>query len=233
MDESNLTSQYILNMEKRIVSGEWAVNTMLPSFRKLCSEYSVSRSVINTAVSVLHAKGFVDIVPRRGARVKNWKKEGTLLALNSAVTFGKFEPDIIDSFFNIFTFIECNGVYEAAIRAKEEDLILLNSIIEQEALLKSNEKLAFLYQSFYKKITNISNNMAYIQIFMSLEQAVLKISEIYTSDESAKQQCMKMHKDIYQSLKERDGQKAKWEMQTLLDHLKVLVTYKTCNLKGN
>jgi len=100
-------------------------------------------------------------------------------------------------------------------------------------LLKSNEKLAFLYQSFYKKITNISNNMAYIQIFMSLEQAVLKISEIYTSDESAKQQCMKMHKDIYQSLKERDGQKAKWEMQTLLDHLKVLVTYKTCNLKGN
>ena len=62
MDESNLTSQYILNMEKRIVSGEWAVNTMLPSFRKLCSEYSVSRSVINTAVSVLHAKGFVDIV---------------------------------------------------------------------------------------------------------------------------------------------------------------------------
>ncbi|MFA5341321.1 MAG: FCD domain-containing protein [Clostridia bacterium] len=233
MDDMSLTDQFIFDMEKRIVTGEWAVNTMLPSFRKLCSEYNVSRSVINTAVSVLHVKGFVDIIPRRGAKVRNWRKEGNLQSINSAISFGKFEPGIIDAIFNILSFIQCNGVYEAALKAKEEDIIQLSSIIEQEAVIKNNEKLVVLYHSFHKKITLMSGNMAYSLIFMSLDHAILKIAEIYASDESAKQQCFKMHKDIYQSLKERDGQKAKWEMQTLLDHLRVLVTYKTCNLKEN
>lgn len=233
MDEGNLTEQIILDIEKRIVSEEWAVNSMIPSLRNLCNEYNVSRSVINTVVAVLNTKGFIDIIPRKGAKVRNWKKEGNLLTLNSVVCFAKFEPAIVDSIFNILSFIECNGVYEAAFRAKEEDILQLKIIIEQEANVKSNEKLVILYHSFYKKIATMSNNIAYTMVFMSLEQAVLKIAQIYASDESAKQQCIKMHKDIYLSLKERDGQKAKWEMQTLLDHLKVLVTYKTCNLKEN
>jgi len=219
----SLTERFILEMEKKIVNGEYKINTMLPSFRKLCDEYNVSRSVINTAVAVLNTKGFVDIVPRKGARVRNWKKQGTLLTLNCAVAFGKLEQEIIDSFFDIFAFIECNGVYEAALKATEEELVQLGNIAEQEVLLKDEKKLAALYHEFYKKIADISGNMAYSQIFMTLEQAIFAVSDIYVSDAGAKQQCMKMHSNIYQSLKARDGQKARWEMQALSDHLKVLV----------
>ncbi len=227
----SLTERFILEMEKKIVNGEYDINTMLPSFRKLCDEYNVSRSVINTAVAVLNTKGFVDIIPRKGVRVRNWKKQGTLLTMNSAIALGKLEPETVDSFFDIFAFIQCNGVYEAASKATEEELIQLGKIIEQEALLKDEKKLAALYHEFYKKIADISGNMAYSQVFMSLEQAIYAISDIYVPDASAKQQCMKMHNNIYQALKVRDGQKARWEMQALSDHLKVLVEYKTSNLK--
>lgn len=231
MDDINLTQQFLSNMERKILSGEWAVASLIPSFRDLAKEFCVSRSVVNTAISGLETKGYVTIIPRKGALVKNWRTEGTLSILNDAVFLGYFDPEIIDSLFSILSFIECNGVFEAASRAKSEDLSELNKIIEQEAVEKNHEKLALLDFYFHKKITTMSNNMAYSLIFSSLEKSVLAIAAIYTSDESAKQQSLKMHKDIYNSLKERDGQRAKWEIQTLLDHLRVLVTYKTCNLK--
>jgi DNA-binding FadR family transcriptional regulator len=231
MEDVNLTQQFVYKMTEGIIGEKWPVGNTLPSFRDLAKEYGVSRSVINTAIAVLENKGYVEIVTRKGAVVRDWKKEGTVTVLNDAISLGYFQPDLIDSFFSLLNYAECNGVFEAASKAKEEDIFELKITIEKEAVERNAENLVNLYLKFHEHVATMSNNIAYCLIFASLKEAFTKIAQIYTLDGSAKQQCFKMHKDIFQSLKDHDGQKAKWEMQELLDHLRVLVTYKTCNLK--
>ncbi|MFA7672796.1 MAG: GntR family transcriptional regulator [Clostridia bacterium] len=229
MSDINMTQSFTYDIKKKILSGEWAEGFNIPSLRDLSAGMGVSRSVVNTAIANLATEGYVVISPRKGTSVSDWRHEGTLAVLNDAIELGYIDNETVNGLFQILIFIECNGVLEASFKGREEDIIVLKAVTDREAATKNIDELVRLDMEYLKMIIKMSGNIAYSLIFGSLEGAIMKAASIYCADESTKQNMLKIHKNIYEALKSKDGQMAKWEMQTLLDHLRVLIEYKTGN----
>jgi DNA-binding FadR family transcriptional regulator len=55
---------------RRVVGGQWAAGTPLPTEDELAGALGVSRSVVREAIKVLQAKGLVEVRPKTGTRVR-------------------------------------------------------------------------------------------------------------------------------------------------------------------
>jgi DNA-binding FadR family transcriptional regulator len=55
---------------RRVVSGQWAAGTPLPTEDELAVALGVSRTVVREAIKVLQAKGLVEVRPKTGTRVR-------------------------------------------------------------------------------------------------------------------------------------------------------------------
>lgn len=84
---------FIKEIEALILSGQLKVGDKLPTERELADEMKISRTIVNLGLSELKNKGFIDIVPRKGAFVADYAKNGKLDTLISIINFngGRFD----------------------------------------------------------------------------------------------------------------------------------------------
>ncbi len=77
----SLTDLFVQQIENMILSGELAVGEQLPPARELSVRMGVSRPVITAGLIELEKLGFVEIVPRKGAFVRDYRRTGTIETL--------------------------------------------------------------------------------------------------------------------------------------------------------
>ena len=63
------TEKALLQLQKRILNGEWGENCFLPPERRLCEELEVGRGAIAAIFRELACRGLISMEPGRGARV--------------------------------------------------------------------------------------------------------------------------------------------------------------------
>ena len=68
---------FIRKMQEMIISGELAVNERIPPERELAQELGISRTVVNAGIAVLVNQGFLQVRPRQGTFVADYKKEAS------------------------------------------------------------------------------------------------------------------------------------------------------------
>ncbi len=89
-----LKELFIEQLETMILSGKLAIGEKLPSERELAESMRISRSVVNAGLSEIADKGFLEIVPRSGTYVADYRKKGKLDTLISIMKFnGGTLPD--------------------------------------------------------------------------------------------------------------------------------------------
>ena len=92
----SLKELFIAQLQGMILSGELPMGAKLPSERELCDKMRVSRAVVNGGIEELARQGFLEVRPRQGTYVADYRRNGnmdTLIALlryNSGV-LGKEE----------------------------------------------------------------------------------------------------------------------------------------------
>ena len=74
---------FIRKMQEMIISGELAVNERIPPERELAQELGISRTVVNAGIAVLVNQGFLQVRPRQGTFVADYKKEASAETLNA------------------------------------------------------------------------------------------------------------------------------------------------------
>ena len=73
----SLTEEFVRQLERKILTGEWKVGDSIPTLRTLSRDFSVSRSVVNAGIVELRNKGYIITMPRKGSIVADWKRDGT------------------------------------------------------------------------------------------------------------------------------------------------------------
>lgn len=68
---------FIREIEDKIFSGELQVGEKLPPQKELCHSMGVSLTVVNAGIAELSSKGLVQVVPRRGVYVSDYRVTGT------------------------------------------------------------------------------------------------------------------------------------------------------------
>ena len=77
----SLTDLFVQQIENMILSGELAVGEQLPPARELSIRMGVSRPVISAGLVELEKLGFVEIRPRQGVYVCDYRRKGTMETL--------------------------------------------------------------------------------------------------------------------------------------------------------
>lgn len=77
----SMTDLFVEQLENMILSGELAVGEQLPPARELAVRMGVSRTVISAGLVELEKLGFVEIKPRQGVYVCDYRRRGTMETL--------------------------------------------------------------------------------------------------------------------------------------------------------
>ena len=85
----SLKDLFINHIEAMILSGELQVGQQLPPERQLAQSMGVSRAVVNSGVAELERRGFLEVRPRVGTFVTDYRRAGTLDTLKSIMTYNR------------------------------------------------------------------------------------------------------------------------------------------------
>lgn len=80
----SLKELFIQQLQDRILSGDLVFGARLPPERELCEQMHVSRAVVNAGITELARQGFLEVRPRQGTFVADYRRNGnmdTLMAI--------------------------------------------------------------------------------------------------------------------------------------------------------
>ena len=105
----SLTDLFVQQIENMILSGELAVGEQLPPARELSIRMGVSRPVISAGVIELEKLGFVEIIPRQGVYVSDYRRKGTVETLNAIMRYnqGMMRKSEVKSLLEVRESLEC------------------------------------------------------------------------------------------------------------------------------
>lgn len=83
----SLKELFVREIENRILSGELEIGSQLPTERELAEQLGVSRTVVNAGIAVMAGKGFLEIKPRIGVFVADYRRQGTVETLVSIMNY--------------------------------------------------------------------------------------------------------------------------------------------------
>lgn len=80
----SLREMFVQQLQERILSGALPLGARLPPERELCAQMHVSRAVVNSGIAELARRGFLEVRPRQGTYVADYRRNGnmdTLMAI--------------------------------------------------------------------------------------------------------------------------------------------------------
>lgn len=80
----SLKELFVQKLQGMILSGELPMGEKLPSERELCQQMGVSRAVVNGGITELARQGFLEVRPRQGAYVADYRRDGNMETLNQS-----------------------------------------------------------------------------------------------------------------------------------------------------
>lgn len=83
----SLKGLFVQELESMILSGELPVGERLPSERVLAEQMGVSRTIVNAGLAEMAGKGFLEIRPRVGVFVADYRRSGSLTTLVSIMNY--------------------------------------------------------------------------------------------------------------------------------------------------
>ena len=176
-----LKELFIEQLENSILSGKLPIGEKLPPERELAAMMQVSRSVVNSGLVEMADKGFLEILPRSGTYVADYRKKGKLETLVSIMKFnGGMLPDAdIRSILEIRKVL-CRLAFELAIpRIKSDEAQLLYDCALQLHNTDSPEQAALIVFEFDHLICNFSGNTLLPLIFYSFKAPNTTLFERY------------------------------------------------------
>lgn len=169
----SLKELFINQLQGMILSDELPMGTRLPSERELADKMHVSRAVVNGGLTELARQGFLEIRPRQGAFVADYRRNGNLDTLMAIMHYngGVLGKNEIRSLLEVRQGLEHITVGRAIRYASDNDLEKLGFYITQlsEAPVPSPTQAAEIAFHFQHEMTIIGGNSILPLIYSSFK----------------------------------------------------------------
>lgn len=120
----SLKELFIHQLQDCILAGDLSMGTKLPSERELCEQMHVSRAVVNSGIAELARQGFLEVRPRQGTYVADYRRTGNMDTLMAIMRYngGVLGRDEIRSILEVRWGLEQMAVARAIDYASDEAL---------------------------------------------------------------------------------------------------------------
>ena len=175
----SLKELFISNIEAKILSGELPVGQQLPPERQLAQSMGVSRAVVNSGIVALENSGFLDVRPRVGTFVADYRRAGTMETLKSIMTYnrGRLRNEEIRSILEVRDALDKLAVADIIPHVTELDNMLLLEKVEAIRQARDNRQAAEAAFAFQHELAMLSGNTLLPLIFRSFYSSVLVLWE--------------------------------------------------------
>jgi GntR family transcriptional repressor for pyruvate dehydrogenase complex len=169
----SLKAACVNRLEGLILSGELQIGERLPSEREFALRMGVSRPVLHEALVDLGAKGLVQIVPRRGVFVSDYRRSGSLALLSSLLSYhnGQLDPAFAQSLIDMRLIVETETARLAGRNRTADHLANFNALLADEDRVpcSDSQTLSRLDFSFHLQVAIASGNLVYPLIINSFQ----------------------------------------------------------------
>lgn len=225
----SLTDLFVQQIENLILSGELAVGQRLPSARDLSIQMGVSRPVISAGLIQLEKLGFVEIRPRQGAYVCDYRRKGTVETLVAIMRYngGAMRRNEVTSLLQVRHALETLCM-ELVIRCtSDEELAGIGALLDQIAAGRTPEETAEAVFAFHHELAVLSGNMLLPLLYHSFRSESLYLWTI-----SCRQLgCRHLYETklaLYRALLNRDAREAQrmtdQSIRTAMDQLAAYIS---------
>ncbi len=211
-------------LEELILSGELKIGERLPAERDLARRLDVSRPVLHEALVDLGSRGLVQILPRRGVFISDYRRNGSLALLSSLLSYhdDKLDPAFTQSLMDIRTLLETETARQAALNRSDEQLAELHDILTQEARASGDvQLLTGLDFSFHLLIAIASANLVYPLIINSFQGVYTSLTGAFFRKYTGSPVIAAVHQyhiELVRAVQARDDQAAVRQMRLMLQH---------------
>ncbi len=160
LSSPTLKDLFVQQIQDGIISGQLKIGDRLPSEREFSEQMQVSLTVVHSGLQELERRGFVRILPRKGAYVANYKKYGNAETLSALMEYtgGQMGNETIRSILDIRKITQLFITERVIQKATEEDFSRLGKLLADLALSRSNEEVAANMFKFWHEVCFISGD---------------------------------------------------------------------------
>ena len=175
----SLKELFVQKLQGMILSGELPMGEKLPSERELCQQMGVSRAVVNGGITELARQGFLEVRPRQGAYVADYRRDGNMETLMAIMDYngGMLGKEEIRSILEVRDALDKLAVADIIPHVTELDNTLLLEKVEAIRQARDNRQAAEAAFAFQHELAMLSGNTLLPLIFRSFYSSVLVLWE--------------------------------------------------------
>jgi len=205
----SLTELFVQQVENMILSGELEIGEQLPPARELSIRMGVSRPVISAGLIELEKLGFVEIQPRKGAFVSDYRRKGTIETLVAIMRYngGAMRRHEVTSLLQVRSSLEQLCVEQVIQTATDGELASAADLVDAIADAERPEAVAEAVFAFHHELAVLSGNLLLPLLYHSFQPESLYLWTI-SCKKGGKQSLYETKLRLYQALLNRDTQEA-------------------------
>ena len=157
----SLTDLFVQQIENMILSGELSVGEQLPPARELAVKMGVSRTVVTAGLAELEKLGFVEIKPRQGVYVCDYRRRGTMETLVAIMRYngGALRKNEVRSLLETRDAMESMCMRLVVERCDAAALEKLAPVLESIRTSRDNDEAAENIFRFHHELAVLSGNV--------------------------------------------------------------------------
>ena len=177
----SVRESFVRQIEARILSGELQPGDRLPTSRELCAQMGISLTVVNAGMAELVSKGFVEVKPRHGVYVADYKTQGSPAMLLAILQFngGRLNGQDVRSFCETRMALDPLVAELAIARATEEQLRAWQALLEPLHQETDRKELCRKITEFFYQLYRMSDNFLVTMLFHSTREPQERMYEMF------------------------------------------------------
>ena len=215
----SLTDLFVQQIENMILSGELAVGEQLPPARELSIRMGVSRPVISAGLVELEKLGFVEVRPRQGVYVCDYRRKGSMETLVAIMRYngGALRKNEVRSLLETREAMESLCVKLVCERVSTGELEQLSPILDRIRDAKNPEEAAEQTFVFHHELAVLSGNVLMPLLYHSFHPQGVYLWSIYCK-RSGIQQLYQIKLSLYSALLNRDVDSAMAQTRAIMQN---------------
>lgn len=177
LSSPSLKDLFVQQLQGMILSGTLPVGTQLPPERTLAEQMHISRTVVNSGLAELSDQGFLEVRPRKGTCVADYRQRGNLSTLVAIMQYkgGVLGREEIRSILEVRRALEHLAAERAILHASDEGLERLGEALAQIAAASSAEQAAEAAFGFQHELALVGGNSIVPLIYYSFKPPVIAL----------------------------------------------------------
>ena len=214
----SLTDLFVQQVENLILSGELAVGEQLPPARELSVKMGVSRSVINAGLVELEKLGFVDVQPRQGVFVCDYRRKGSVETLVAIMRYhgGALRQNEVRSLLEVRKALECLCVRQVIEQVPLAELEAIAPMLEAIRQAPSGDEAAERVYDFHHELAVLSGNVLMPLLYNSFHPQGVYLWALYCK-RAGIEGLYQIKSRLYTALLNRDLESALAQTHSIMD----------------